>query len=36
MVSVRLARSRKSNPGGTEVANAKNDKELNREIYGFR
>ena len=36
MVSGRLARSRKSGPGGPEVANTKNDKESNREMDGFR
>ena len=36
MVSGRLARSRKSGPGGPEVVNDKFDKELNREVDGFR
>ena len=36
MVSDTLARSRKSGPGGPEVVNAKFDKELNREMDGFR
>ena len=36
MVSGRLARSRKSGPGGPEVVNEKLDKELNREVDGFR
>ena len=36
MVSGRLARSRKSGPGGPEVVNEKCDKDLNREIDGFR
>ena len=34
MVSGRLARSRKSGPGGPEVVNEKFDKELNRQIGG--
>ena len=34
MVSGRLARSRKSGPGGPEVVNEKFDKELKREIDG--
>ena len=36
MVSDRLARSRKSGPGGTEVVNEKFGKELNRELDGLR
>ena len=32
----RLARSRKSGPGGPEAVNEKFGKELNKEIYGFR
>ena len=36
MVSGRLARSRKSGPGGAEGVNEKYDKELNRETAGFR
>ena len=36
MVSDRLARSRKSGPGGSEVVNEKFEKELNREMDGFR
>ena len=36
MVSGRLARSRKSVPGGPEFVNEKIDKELNREMDGFR
>ena len=36
MVSGRLVRSRKSGPGGPEVVNEKFDKELNREMDGFR
>ena len=36
MVSDRLARSRKSGPGGPEVVNEKFDKEFNREMNGFR
>ena len=36
MVSGRLARSRKSGPGGPEVVNETFDKELNREMDGFR
>ena len=36
MVSDRLDRSRKSGPGGTEVLTEKFDKELNREMDGFR
>ena len=36
MVSGRLARSRKSGPGGPEVVNDQFDKELNREMDGFR
>ena len=36
MVSGRLARSRKSGPGGPEVVNEKFDQELNREMDGFR
>ena len=36
MVSGRLARSRKSGPGGLEVANEKFDKEFNREMDEFR
>ena len=36
MVSGRLARARKSGPGGPEVANEKFGKELNREMDGFR
>ena len=35
MVSDRLARSRKSGPGGPEVVNEKFDNELNRELAGF-
>ena len=34
--SIRLARSRKSGPGGQEVVNDQFDKELNREMDGFR
>ena len=34
MVSGRLARSRKSGPGGPEVVNEKFDKELKREMDG--
>ena len=34
--SSRLARSRKSGPGSPEVVNEKFDKELNREMDGFR
>ena len=36
MVSGRLARSRKSGPGGPEVVNENFEKELNREMNGFR
>ena len=36
MVSGGLARSRKSGPGGPEVVNEKFDKELKREMRGFR
>ena len=36
MVSGRLARSRKSGPGGPEVVNEKFDKELNRETDSGR
>ena len=36
MISSRLARSRKSGPGGPEVVNEKFDKELNREMDVFR
>ena len=36
MVSSRLARSRKSDPGGPEVVNDKFETELNREVFGFR
>ena len=36
MVSGRLARSRKSGPGGPEVVNQKLDKELKREMDGVR
>ena len=36
MVSGRLARPRKSGPGGPEVVNEKFDKELNTEMGGFR
>ena len=36
MVSGRLARSRTSGPGGPEFVNEKFDKELNRELDGFR
>ena len=36
MVSGRLARSRKSDTGGPEVVNDRFDKELNREMNGFR
>ena len=36
MVSGRLARSRKSGPGGPDVVNEKFDKELDREMDGFR
>ena len=36
MVSGRLARSRKSGPGGAEVVNEKFDQELIREMDGFR
>ena len=36
MVSGRLARSRKSGPGGPEVVNEKFEKELNGEMNGFR
>ena len=36
MVSGRLAGSRKSGPGGPEVVNEKIDKELTREMDGFR
>ena len=35
MVSGRLARSRKSGPGGPEVVNEKFDKEFNGEMGGF-
>ncbi len=31
-----LSRSMKSGPGGPEVVNEKFDKELNREMDGFR
>ena len=33
MVSGRLARARKSGPGGPEVVNERFDKEFNREIH---
>ena len=36
MVSGRLARSRKSGPGGPEVVDEKFDQELNREMNAFR
>ena len=36
MVSGRPARSRKSGPGSPEVVNDQFDKELNREMDGFR
>ena len=36
MVSDRLARSRKSGPGAPEVVNERFDKELDREMDGFR
>ena len=36
MVSDRLARSRKSGPGCTEVVNEKFDEELSREMKGFK
>ena len=36
MASGRLARSGISGPGDPEVVNEKFDKELNREIDGFR
>ena len=36
MVSDRLARSRKSGPGGSQVVDEIFDKELNREMDGFR
>ena len=36
VIAGRLARSRKSGPGGPEVVNEKFDKELNREMDGFR
>ena len=36
MVSVRLARSSKSGPGGPEIVNEKIDKEFKREMNGFR
>ena len=36
MVSDRLARSRKSGPGGPEIVNEKCDEELTREMNGFR
>ena len=36
MGSGRLARSRKSDTGGPEVVNDRFDKELNREMHGFR
>ena len=36
MISDRLARSRKSGPGSPELLNEKFDKELNREMNGFR
>ena len=36
MVSGRLARSRKSGLGGPEIVNEAFDKELNREMDGFR
>ena len=36
MVSDRLARSRKSGLGGPEAVNDRFDKELNREMNGFR
>ena len=36
MVAGRLAKARKSSPGGPEVENEKFDKELNREMDGFR
>ena len=36
MDSGRLARSRKSCPGGPEVVNEKLDKEFNREMDGIR
>ena len=36
MVSGRLARSRKSGPGGPEVVTEKFDKELNGDMDGFR
>ena len=35
MVSGKLARSRKSGPGGPEVVNENFDKELNREMDAF-
>ena len=36
MVSGRLARSRKSDPGRPEVINGTFDKELNMEMDGYR
>ena len=36
MLSGKLARSRKSGPGGPEVVNEKFHKELNREMDGFK
>ena len=36
MVSGRLARSRRSGPGGPEGVHEKFDKELNREMDGVR
>ena len=36
MVSGRLTRSRKSGPGGPVVVNGKLEKELNREMDGFK
>ncbi len=36
MVSGRVARSRKSGPGGPEPGTGRFDKELNREMDGFR
>ena len=36
MVSGRLARSKKSGPGGPEVVNEKLGKDLKREMDGFK
>ena len=36
MVSGKLARSRQSGPGDTKVVNEKFDKELNKQLNGFR